>query len=287
MKKNITKKIILMSVILAVAIIISPLTNNASAQEKTTSGYQYYVGGWEIIPKECIDPNTTDSKGILIRCDANSFVQMFVNFSTIMLKLSPPIIILVFMYGGFKFMSAKGKQETIQTGKKILGSAALGMAIITFLGWTLTFFIVQALTGVDTGKLFNNSVNVTSRDWWNPSAVTDDSNDNNLGLQCCVVPYIPTLPGPQLPQYNSGCDMKTKTECTTLGGNSIDGTCDDVAKAQCDTINARVNCCISPDANGNGNPDECRETGANNISCINSPTGFEAIPQTCAHKVCN
>jgi len=270
MKKSLTKKIIIIGVLSVLSLLILPFSNNAAAQgTPTTQGYQYYVGGWEIIPKECIDPKTTDSKGNLIRCDANSFVQLFVNFANIMLKLSPPIVVMAFMYGGVKFISAKGKQETIQAGKKILGSAALGMAIITFLGWTLTFFIVQALTGIESGKLLRTVGNPAGQDWWNPSAVTDDSNDNNFDQKCCSIINDNNI--------GIGCAMKTESDCLAAGGNPDDNfpnSCTD--KPACKTMNTKYDCCVEEvDNNGNGNFDDCINVGDNIETCFDHP-GYKA-----------
>jgi len=284
MKKIFTKKIILLGMLLALSIIILPFSNSTSAQEPTADGYQYYVGGWEIIPKECIDPKTEDSKGVLMRCDANSFIQLFVNFANIMLKLSPPLVVMVFMYGGIKFISAKGKQETIQAGKKILGSAALGMAIITFLGWTLTFFIVQALTGIGNEKLLRTTLNPAGQDWWNPSAVAPDPSDSNNSpdLQCCVIAQVDG----QDP-IGVGCAMKTESDCVALGGNrDSDFTTTCAGQSQCENINFHYDCCVSPDFNGNDNYDDCIEVGDNIETCFNH-TGYKAIGSCPNAMVCD
>lgn len=69
----------------------------------------------------------------------NAFIGLFGAF----------FLILV-IYGGFKWMNAKGNQEEMEKAKKILQSAVIGF-IIVMLAYAISFFVASALKGVATG----------------------------------------------------------------------------------------------------------------------------------------
>jgi len=221
MKKNYNKILI----IVALTFLFTLVPSSLQAQETTNSGYIKYPSGWEVIPEECLDPNTTVrmtvqevrngqtvsvEKDVIKKCDANSFIQLFVNLAYIMLKLGPPLAMIIIIYGGFWFLTARGKQEKVQTGKKILSSAFLGLAVIVFIGWTATFFIIQALTGGfqegESSLLFNDVANIASREWWEggaPEELNNQGGQQDTYLVCCVINGI-------------GCKMSTEPECDAI-----------------------------------------------------------------------
>lgn len=63
----------------------------------------------------------------------NAFIGLFGAF----------FLILV-IYGGFKWMNAKGNQEEMEKAKKILQSAIIGF-IIVMLAYAISFFVAYAL----------------------------------------------------------------------------------------------------------------------------------------------
>lgn len=283
--KKLLKNRIWVLLIVFVFFTISLIPTISSAQEttdttdKTSSGYAEYPSGWEIIPEECLDPNTTTDETVNVnvngklietkvikRCDINSFVQLFVNLAFIMLKLSPPLAMVIVIYGGFRLLTSQGKQESIQTGKKILSSAFIGMLIIVFLGWTLTFFVVQTLTGQKSGKLFNDTTNLFTRDWWGGGSTGEDTE--YLNMHCCLVNGV-------------GCAMKTESECTKLGGYS-DGLFPNGCGGQTDCENLKLipKCCISPDgSDSNSNPDICTMLENDMAGCLQFPSDWTVAPE--------
>ncbi len=237
MKIKAPKKIILFGII---ATLIFSFPFSISAQE-TNEGYSYYQAGWEVIPKECIDPNTVDANGVIKRCDVNSFVQLFVNLANIMLKLSPPLAMIIVIYGGFRFLTSRGNQENVQSGKKVLVGAFIGMFLIIGFGWAISFFVVQTLTGNSAGEIFKNQA------WWNPnSSGSTSSSPSAESNKCCVVNGI-------------GCKMTTTTTCNEINKSwesspysaYIDTNVTDCSQnTTCQTYKANVNdglwkCCIA------------------------------------------
>lgn len=57
------------------------------------------------------------------------------------------IALLMFVYGGFLWMTAAGNSDKIQKGKSIFIWATAGIAII-FVSYSLVYFVIQSLLGM-------------------------------------------------------------------------------------------------------------------------------------------
>ena len=75
------------------------------------------------------------------------------------------LTLLVFMYGGFLWVTSAGSEEKITKGKNIIIWASFGLAVI-FASYALVTFIVGALTGE---PLPSNSGNPTPENSGNPT----------------------------------------------------------------------------------------------------------------------
>ena len=60
------------------------------------------------------------------------------------------IALLMFIYGGFMWMTSSGNEQKISKGKNVLTWATIGLAII-FLSYTLVNFVIGGLTGGSGG----------------------------------------------------------------------------------------------------------------------------------------
>ena len=56
------------------------------------------------------------------------------------------LALVVFVYGGFLWMTAAGKPEMVKRGKNTLTWAAIGLAVI-FLSYSIVRYILSVLTG--------------------------------------------------------------------------------------------------------------------------------------------
>jgi hypothetical protein len=61
-----------------------------------------------------------------------------------LLSLVGVIFFILFIYGGFIWMTAAGNDESVGKAKKIITSAIIGLAIVS-LAYVISFFIIQAL----------------------------------------------------------------------------------------------------------------------------------------------
>ncbi|MBU1179848.1 pilin [Patescibacteria group bacterium] len=71
------------------------------------------------------------------------------------------IALLMFIYGGFLWLTSGGSPEKIKKGKDVLVWAVIGLAII-FLSYTLVNFVISGLTGKTTGNSSGGSENNTT-----------------------------------------------------------------------------------------------------------------------------
>lgn len=59
------------------------------------------------------------------------------------------IALLMFIYGGFLWLTSAGNEQKISKGKNVLIWASIGLAII-FLSYSLVGFVIQGITGGET-----------------------------------------------------------------------------------------------------------------------------------------
>lgn len=95
----------------------------------------------ELIPAACRIGATTTQQ-----CGLPELVQVGINLAKIILALSGSLALLMFIYGGFTWLTAAGSSERVDKGKKILTGAVIGLIII-FGAVTIINFAQQALTG--------------------------------------------------------------------------------------------------------------------------------------------
>ncbi len=65
-------------------------------------------------------------------------------FIKVALRFVGVIVIILVIYGGFKWMTAGGSEEKVEEAKKILYSAAIG-AVIVFSAYALTTFVLGSV----------------------------------------------------------------------------------------------------------------------------------------------
>lgn len=78
-------------------------------------------------------------------CGLPELIQVGINLARIILALSGSLALLMFIYGGFTWLTAAGSNERVEKGRKILIGAVIGLIII-FGAVTIVNFAQQALT---------------------------------------------------------------------------------------------------------------------------------------------
>jgi len=84
-------------------------------------------------------------------CSLDDILQVFVNITILILGLIGSIILLMFVYGGFLWITAQGEAKRIEKGKDTITHAVIGFAII-LLSYTLISFLIASLAGDQVGE---------------------------------------------------------------------------------------------------------------------------------------
>ena len=86
-------------------------------------------------------PECTKS-GYCTLCD---ILQVVINFGKFLLGIVGSLALLMFVYGGFMWLTSGGESGKIDAGKKILVNSVIGIGI-TFFAWVVVSFVVTTLT---------------------------------------------------------------------------------------------------------------------------------------------
>lgn len=98
------------------------------------------VGG--LIPCEGV---YLDANGVYQRdCDFGDFMTLVQNLINFLVVVSIPIVVVLFAYAGFLYLTAAGNQSQISKGKSMMAAAAIGF-IIVLSAWLIVKLIVGAL----------------------------------------------------------------------------------------------------------------------------------------------
>lgn len=77
-------------------------------------------------------------------CGLNDVVNLFIGAANYLFGIVGALALLFFIYGGVLLLTAAGKSEQIEKGKKVLIGAAIGLAIV-FGAWLIVQFVMTAL----------------------------------------------------------------------------------------------------------------------------------------------
>jgi len=234
--------------------------------------YQNYEWGMNIIPDECLGAQTDVSNP----CGLNSFVQVFVNLAEVMYRVVPSLAMAMMIVGGFMFITAAGRPDAIQRGKKVILTVFVGMILVMGFAWAISFFTVISLTGEDidgaTGKIFP-----WQQDWWGSG---EDGGPEYLpSTGCCILDGI-------------GCKNVTDTVCADKGETYSGVTeqwmgnnqwCDQYPVA-CEQYTQQPGCCFPIDWMADPNNISCYVP--NNDGCFDFP-GTEYRNNSCGNISCD
>jgi hypothetical protein len=79
-------------------------------------------------------------------CSLDNILQVFVNITILILGISGSVILLMFVYGGFLWITSRGDAKRIEKGKDTLTHAVIGFAII-ILSYSMINFLIATLAG--------------------------------------------------------------------------------------------------------------------------------------------
>jgi len=116
----------------ATLIFISSFLSPITARAQTTISDQYTdiqdqgiifanICDSSVAPCECRDEG---------KCSLSDLLQVLVNLSVFILAISGSVMLLMFVYGGFMWITSQGKTERVEKGKQAMIGAVVGLVIV-------------------------------------------------------------------------------------------------------------------------------------------------------------
>lgn len=103
---------------------------------------------------DCVTKEECRDQG---QCSLDQILQVFVNITIFILGISGSVILLMFIYGGFLWVTSRGDAKRIEKGKDTVTQAVIGFAII-LLGYSMINFLIAALAGDAPGATIEETI---------------------------------------------------------------------------------------------------------------------------------
>ncbi len=122
------------------------------APDTTNEGYLDILSDGIIfanMQNDCVDTNcgtTAENCKNFGRCSLNQILQVFVNITILILAISGSVILLMFVYGGYLWVTSRGDSKRIEKGKDTITQSVVGFAII-LMAYSMINFLIAALAG--------------------------------------------------------------------------------------------------------------------------------------------
>lgn len=124
----------------------------------------------------------------------NCALQTFANIAQIILGVTGSLALMMFVWGGFKFLTAAGDDSKINEGKTVIKNAVIGIFIIFTAGYAVDYGIRQLRGGsseggqqqVITGSQCTTEAGVEGRSFTDRQGCFATCSD--LGNYACKVP---------------------------------------------------------------------------------------------------
>lgn len=84
-------------------------------------------------------------------CSVQDIMQVIVNIMTFILAISGTIVLVMFVYGGVRFLTAAGSKDSIAAGRKAIVAAVVGTVII-FSSYAIITAVLTVITGQEYGQ---------------------------------------------------------------------------------------------------------------------------------------
>lgn len=143
-------------IVIAVTLLL-PSPQALHAQTSVETGYQDIMSQGIIFAGICSGAGEPCPCRDVGNCQLNDALQIFVNISIFILGISGSLALLMFLYGGFLWITSAGNEKKVQEGKDTITKAVIGLAII-FGAYAFITFIIASLGGVETGYTLEETV---------------------------------------------------------------------------------------------------------------------------------
>ena len=103
---------------------------------------------------DCVTKTQCQEAG---QCSLDQILQVFVNITILILGISGSAILLMFVYGGFLWITSRGDAKRVEKGKDTITHAVIGFAIIV-LSYSMINFLIAALAGDAPGESLEETI---------------------------------------------------------------------------------------------------------------------------------
>ncbi len=154
---------LLTSLTLIALFFVFPNTSFAQQQVTVAQGYSNILAQGIIFANICTTPAPDDGTGDTCQCRAQGIcslsevTQLAINFIIFILGICGSVALCMFIYGGFNWVFAQGREGYIQTGKDTMKHAVIGLAII-FGAYAMVNLIIAILGGIDPGTTIEDTI---------------------------------------------------------------------------------------------------------------------------------
>ncbi|MEO5927705.1 MAG: pilin [Patescibacteria group bacterium] len=121
------------------ALVTPPTTAPTTNAPASTNGSTPELAQIDSPDRLVLPPCTKDGS-----CELDDIVQTGINFATFIMGLSGALFFAVFIYGGAMYLASFGNKTRVETGKKAIKGAVIGM-IFVIGAWTIVNTLVQGL----------------------------------------------------------------------------------------------------------------------------------------------
>lgn len=208
-------------------------------------------------------PAACQGTASLSECGLNQVVQVFINVAQFIFGISGSAALLMFIYGGFLWLTSAGKAEQVKEGQAVISGAVIGLIII-FGAYVGVQFLIGAIRGpvaagdvVIPGEHCGSGTTAGLAVYTGNPAATSTS-----GLEC--------IPFNQCGNIGTGWSEITLTDATRASYTCVDGLVTRRGAGEnvkCCRLNAGASPTGSGGSGGTGGPAPEGTSGRNNCVC--------------------
>lgn len=219
-------------------------------------------------------PAACQGTATLEECGLNEAVQVFINVAQFIFGISGSVALLMFIWGGFLWLTSAGNAEKVKQGQAVITGAVVGLIII-FGAYVGVQFLITSLRGtVAPGEVIIPGERCGSGEEAGLAVYTGNpAATSTSGLEC--------IPFGQCGRIGEGWEEVTITESNRSNYTCVDGLLPGEAE--------NVKCCVerasggTPSGETPGGPSSPPEgtSGRNNCRCANSTVSAFGTCESC------
>lgn len=125
--------------------------------DRTAQGFDDIVGANDKTAIGLIFINISPECKSSGQCSLDDVLQEFVNLSIFILGIIGSLVLLMFIYGGFLWITSRGEAKRVEKGREVITQAVIGFAIVV-LSYSMINFLIAALAGDKPGATLEETI---------------------------------------------------------------------------------------------------------------------------------